>query len=71
MAPNPGDDPGWWRGHTEARIDDVEDSVKELWKFKSDAEKRIVAMETKMVVFAALAAAVGAFAADAIAAILK
>jgi hypothetical protein len=63
--------PGWWRGSMEARLEDAEESVKELWRFKSDAEKRIVAMETKMVVFAAIAAAGGAFAADAIAAIFK
>lgn len=55
----------------EARVEDVEEAMKELWRFKSDAEKRIVAMETKMVVFAALAAALGSLLPSIVSAMFK
>ena len=72
MGPT-GTDNGWerWRGEIDARLDDAEDAVRSLHRFKEDAEKRIVAMETKMIFFAAMAAALGAMLPNAFAAVLK
>ena len=70
--PQTGDrDPGFWRGNMEARMIDAEESVAALWKFRQEADKRIAVMETKMVVFAALAAAIGAMLPGFVSAVIK
>jgi hypothetical protein len=64
---------GWerWRGKIDSRLDDAEDSVKSLWNFKESADRRIAVMETKMVIFAAIAAALGAMLPGVVQAIFK
>lgn len=71
MVPTGGN--GWerWRGEIDARLDDSEESLRALWRFKEEAERKIVAMETKIVFFAAIAAALGAMLPGALAAVLK
>jgi hypothetical protein len=68
-----GDGNGWqrWRGQIDSRLDDAEDSVRDLWKFKENADRRIAVMETKMVVLAAIAAAIGAMLPGVVQAIVK
>ena len=58
--PNLGDN-GWerWRGASDVRIKELEDELKLIQFWKDDTSKRIAVLETKMVVFAALAAALG------------
>lgn len=64
---------GWerWRGGADAKFNDLENSMKALLRFKEDGERRISILETKMVVFAALAAAIGAMLPGVVSAIVK
>jgi len=71
MAPTQDRDPGFWRGNMEARMDDAEESVRVLWQFKEAADRQIAVMETKLVIFSAIAAALGAMIPGAVAALLK
>ncbi len=60
MSP-PNFDNGWerWRGEIHSRVTGTEMDVEALLEFKQDAEKRIASMETKIVVFTAIAAGLG------------
>jgi hypothetical protein len=83
MAPSP-NDPGWerWCGQHEARITGIEDDVKALfhWRDAHEAEEqrkytaiveRLTSVETKLIFFAAIAAAVGSMLPNVLAAVLK
>jgi len=83
MSPSPGD-PGWerWCGQHEARITGIEEDVKSIFhwreKFESDTQarhtaliERITSVETKLIFFAALAAALGSMIPSVVAAMLK
>lgn len=83
MAPLP-NDPGWerWCGQHEARITGIEDDVKAIFhwreKFEADAMsrhtsimERLTSVETKLVFFAAMAAALGSMIPSVVAAVLK
>ena len=83
MAPGP-NEPGWdrWCGQHEARIDGIEDDLKAFWEWKehheSDSQRRhlrvmerLTSVETKLIFFAAIAAAIGSMLPGVFAAIVK
>jgi len=83
MAPSP-NDPGWerWCGQHEARITGIEDDVKAIfhWREKHESDiqsrhlaimERLTSVETKLIFFAAIAAALGSMIPTVLAAALK
>lgn len=72
MGPTGGDN-GWerWRGEINARLEDTEESLKALWRFKEQSERDIAILKTKMIFFSAVAAALGAMLPGAVSAFFK
>jgi len=64
------DEPGYWRGDTQARIKGLEDDVRGLLAFKEEASREITILKTKLVIFSAIAAALGAMIPGAVASLL-
>jgi len=64
------DTPGWWQGGTDARIKALEEDVRSLTTFKEEASREITVLKTKLVIFSAIAAALGAMIPGAVAALL-
>ena len=71
-----------WRGEHEARVSSMEDDVQNLWRWRAEHEaeaankyqrilERLTSVETKLVFFAAMAAAIGAMMPGVLAAIAK
>jgi hypothetical protein len=67
-----------WLGRTDERLEDAEDQLDKLWEKVAESEERhqrtgerLVSVETKLIFFAAIAAAVGGMIPSALAALLK
>ncbi len=64
------DTPGWWQGSTDSRLRNLEEDVRFLVAFKEDASREITVLKTKLVIFSAIAAALGAMIPGAVASLL-
>jgi len=64
------DEPGWWQGGTDARLKILEENVRSLTTFKEEASREITILKTKLVIFSAIAAALGAMIPGAVASLL-
>lgn len=71
MEPYGGKEHERWRGQIDARIDDLEDGMKDLWRFKDEARNDIAVLKTKIIIFSAIGAVLGGIAANLVAAAFK